>query len=141
MIVLYCNVIMLLFISLPFFSFSFFLQREERKESSKRSSTNDRSGDHSKDQNRNNSTSSDAGNRVLISQLPPNMSERKLKQMMQSVGDVEVWLKKSYLFTLHLFKCILTIEFQLNMINPFLKLLFSLCIYGNCTKMPDSKTY
>ena len=30
------------------------------------------------------------GNRVLISSLPASMSERKLKQLMQSVGEVEV---------------------------------------------------
>ena len=34
--------------------------------------------------------SADIGNRVLISSLPPSMSEKKLKQLMQSVGEVEV---------------------------------------------------
>lgn len=54
--------------------------RDERKEPKR---------DHQqKDQSRA-SGSVDAGNRVLISSLPPSMSERKLKQLMQSVGEVE----------------------------------------------------
>ena len=69
-------------------------QRDDRKDSSsKRGGGIERGGggDHSKEQvPRTTSANSDVGNRVLISQLPPNMSERKLKQMMQSVGDVEV---------------------------------------------------
>lgn len=57
-------------------------RRDERKESKS-------SGrEHNKDPSRA-ANSTDIGNRVLISSLPPSMSERKLKQLMQSVGEVE----------------------------------------------------
>ena len=54
-------------------------------------------------------TNQDVGNRVLISSLPPSMSERKLRALMQSVGDVEV----SYPFFL-----------KRNKQKPFLKEIF-----------------
>lgn len=60
-------------------------RRDERKDSSKSSA---RDHNTSKDQSRA-SSNPDIGNRVLISSLPASMSERKLKQLMQSVGEVE----------------------------------------------------
>ncbi|XP_065666822.1 uncharacterized protein LOC100207239 isoform X4 [Hydra vulgaris] len=57
-------------------------KREDRKDS--------KSHDHvsSRDQIKT-AQSQDVGNRVLISSLPPSMSERKLRALMQSVGEVE----------------------------------------------------
>jgi len=60
-------------------------QRRDDRKDSKSSSTRD----HNKDTSSRTANSTDVGNRVLISSLPPSMSERKLKQLMQSVGEVE----------------------------------------------------